>query len=139
MVQSEEVILRIVNGFKDQTFPKKEWTHQAHLITALWYHKTFSEYEAICYLRSGIILYNYSTGGKNTPEDGYHETLTLFWSKVIKRFVSSHQALPLLELCNVFLGSDQASKELPLKFYSREILFSQRARATWVSPDLLPE
>ena len=138
MYQSEEEILQIVNGFKDRTLVKSQWTHEAHLVTALWHHKMDSAHEAICYLRSGIILFNESTGRKNTPNDGYHETLTLFWCKVVGDFASSHPTLPLVQLCNAFLRSGQASKDLPLKFYSMEVLFSVEARATFVKPDLLP-
>lgn len=49
-----------------------------------------------CFLRSGIIAYNVSIGGKNTPEGGYHETPTLFWSRIIRDYVSANKDLPLV-------------------------------------------
>ncbi len=128
----------LVDGFRGLTLPlpKERWTHEAHLTVGAWFHKTHAEFEAICYLRSSIIAYNVSVGGKNTPEGGYHETLTLFWSRVIRYFVSAHKHLSLLELCNTFLDSPLASRELPLTYYTRETLFSTKARAVWVEPDL---
>ena len=134
--QSEQEILHLVTGFRECTLPKSRWTHEAHLTTGIWFHKMHTEFEAISYLRSGIISYNVASGGKNTPEEGYHETLTLFWSRIISNFVLENSKLPVVELCNAFLKSTLASKELPLTYYSKEILFSTKARARWVEPDL---
>lgn len=136
-MQNESDILAIVHGFQNRTLPKEKWTHEAHLVTAIWHHCNHAEHAAICLLRSGIITYNVATGGKNTAEDGYHETLTLFWSRVIRDFVFARKGMNLADLCSEFLRSDQARREYPLKFYSREVLFSLKARAVWVEPDLL--
>ncbi len=130
--RTEAEILELVEGFSARTLPKERWTHQAHLVTALWYHVNHSPLEAICYLRSGIIEYNASLGGKNTPQDGYHETLTLFWCKTVREFVEANQGLALVDLAQKFLASEMASKEYPLKFYTRERLFSLEARATYI-------
>lgn len=126
----------LVTGFQNRTLPKEQWTHEAHLVTAIWFHVHHSPDEAIACLRSGIITYNDSLGGKNTPTDGYHETMTLFWCRVVSKFVAGHRHLPLVELCERFLSSEQANKDYPLKFYSRDVLFSVKARATWVEADL---
>lgn len=132
---TEADILAVVQGFQNRTLPKESWTHEAHLVTALWYHVNHSPLEAVCYLRSGIIAYNVSVGGKNTPQDGYHETMTLFWCRTIHQFVQANPRLPVIKLVDKFLKSEMASKEYPLKFYSRERLFSLEARALWVEPD----
>lgn len=129
---TEEEILEVVNGFRARTLPKEQWTHHAHLVTALWFHVNYNPLEAICYLRSGIIEYNASVGGKNTSEDGYHETLTLFWCDTIRSFVAANPGLSLVDLAQRFLSSEMASKEYPLKFYTRERLFSLEARATYI-------
>jgi hypothetical protein len=129
-------ILTLVNRFRDRSLPKEEWTHDAHLVTAIWFHVNYSPDEAVAYIRSGIITYNNAVGGKNTPTEGYHETMTLFWCRTIAAFVEANRRLPLVQLCEKFLASEQAAKEYPLKFYSREVLFSVKARATWVEPDL---
>lgn len=133
---TESGILAIVDGFRSRTLPKEQWTHEAHLVTAIWFHVHHSPDEAIAYLRGGIITYNDSVGGKNTPTDGYHETMTLFWCRVIAGFVAANRHRSLVDLCSTFLNSVQATKEYPLTFYSRERLFSVKARATWVEPDL---
>lgn len=133
---TESEILSLVDGFRARTLPAERWTHHAHLITGLWFNYTYPELEALCYLRSGIINYNVSIGGENTPEKGYHETLTIFWNKILSEFISINRGLRLAELCNTFLNCKWSSKDLPFKYYSKDLLFSLKARATWVEPDL---
>lgn len=135
--RTELEILNLVENFRNRTLPIHEWTHEAHLVTALWFNKTYEEFEAICYLRSGIITYNVVTGGQNTPEKGYHETLTIFWCKIIREFINKNRELTLVDLCDTLFKSEWTSKELPLQFYSRDLLFSVKARACWVEPDKL--
>lgn len=137
-IWNETQILQLVAGFRDRTLPKEGWTHEAHLVTSIWFFSQFSMDEAICYLRSGIITFNHEKGGKNTPQDGYHETLTLFWCKIISDFVHKHQGLSLNVLCNNFIESEQAARDFPFRFYSKELLMSVKARARWVEPDIEP-
>jgi hypothetical protein len=132
---SELEIHPLVQEFRNRTLPAPQWTHEAHLITGLWFNYYHTQAEAICYLRSGIISYNISTGGENTPERGYHETITIFWCKILRHYIAKNSHLPLLKLCNNFLKSEWSSRDLPLQYYSREVLFSTHARAMWVKPD----
>lgn len=134
--KTEKDISNLIEGFKSRTLPATHWTHEAHLITGLWFNYNYSALEAICFLRSGIISYNISSGGENTPEKGYHETLTLFWCRILNNFVKINEGLKLVDLCDKFLKSRWSSKELPLEYYSREVLFSLEARATWIAPNL---
>lgn len=138
IVWDESQIRQLVAGFRDRTLPKERWTHDAHLVTSIWFFSQFSEEEAICYLRSGIITFNHEKGGKNTPQDGYHETLTLFWCRIICDFVYRHQGISFTVLCNNFLANEQAARDFPFRFYSKELLMSVKARAQWVEPDLEP-
>lgn len=132
---TEEAVATLIDGFINRTLPPAQWTHEAHLIIGLWFNYNHSALEAICFLRSGIISYNISSGGSNTPEKGYHETLTLFWSRILNDFVKNNSGLRLVELCDKFLKSEWSAKELPLQYYSHDVLFSLQARATWVPPN----
>jgi hypothetical protein len=68
----------------------------------------------------------------------YHETITLFWMKVLAHYVASQeQGVALADLVHgalVRLGR----KDLMLAHYSRAVLFSAEARAGWVEPDVRP-
>lgn len=136
---SPNEIEELVAGFQDHSLPGERWTHQAHLIVGTYFAYHFPLEQAIYYLRSGIITYNVATGGKNTHERGYHETVTQLWAKLLKAFVQKKCAgLSLAESCTALLNSPYAAQEIMFRFYSKDLLFSTPARALWVEPDLTP-
>lgn len=133
--ESEKEITTLTDGFKNKELTEAQWTHEAHLTVGIWFLKNYDRYKATCRLRSGIIELNVSLGGKNTPTDGYHETITLFWIWLIRKYIEANPEKSVLGLCNAFLNSKYADRNLLLNFYSREVLFSIKARAVWVEPD----
>jgi hypothetical protein len=135
---TESKLLYIVEGFNNKSLPKEEWTHEAHLITGIWHLKNFAKYDALCRLRSGIIAYNLSVGGKNTGSNGYHETITAFWVEVISQFVEQHKNLNYEQLCNTFLNSGLSKRHYPYVFYTKEFLMSTQARAYYHAPNVQP-
>ena len=70
--------------------------------------------------------------GKEMP---YHETITVFWMRTAFAYMLMNDDLSFAEkangLCELY------DKDHPLKFYSRELLFSDRARSEYVEPDLV--
>jgi len=134
--QQEKEIKELVGKFQNKELTESNWTHEAHLTVAVFFVKNYDYYEAICYLRSGIIEYNTSIGGKNTPMGGYHETITLFWVWLIHQYVKINPQLTILDLCNDFLNSKYSNKNLLNLFYTKDRLFSTYARAVWVEPNL---
>ncbi|MBK9492408.1 MAG: hypothetical protein IPO07_29195 [Haliscomenobacter sp.] len=136
---SPSEIEELVADFQDHSLPSERWTHQAHLIVGTYYAYHFPLEQAIYYLRSGIITYNVATGGKNTHERGYHETITQLWAKLLKAFVQKKcTGLTLAESYTTLLNSPYAAQEIMFRFYSKDLLFSTQARALWVEPDLKP-
>ena len=131
-----EKIEVLVEQFQNSTLPKEAWTHEAHLIVAVWHLNKYAKAEATCLLRAGIIHYNAAVGTKNTPTGGYHETITLFWIWLINEYIENNKGLKTNELVAVFLESTYAKKDVFLKYYSKELLFSVDARANWTEPDL---
>ncbi len=121
--------MTIILQFKSQTLPKAEWTHQAHLVVALWHLLEYKElYSTLCHLRSGIILYNHSVGRQNTASSGYHETTTVFWIKKIKEFIDNESSKDFNTLAEKLLRDTPfTQKEHILKFYNKEILKSAEA------------
>ncbi len=126
----------VVSQFKNQTLPKTEWTHQAHLVVALWHLLEYKNlHSALCYLRSGIILHNYSAGIQNTDSSGYHETITVFWLKRIKDFIDNEPSKDFDTLVEKLLIEHTfTQKEYILKFYAKEVLRSSEARCFYVLP-----
>jgi hypothetical protein len=134
---SQAQLEQVVRGFIDKTLDKSLWTHHAHIITAIWHLLQFDKEDALCRLRSGIISYNISVGGENTGQNGYHETITIFWWDIIGKFLDQHPGITYGEACHKFLNSPMADKEYPFRFYTRENLLSPIARSRYVQPDLV--
>src|ERR1700735_5668390 len=86
-LESEQTFTNFIDQFKRGTLPKPVWTHGAHLAVGTWYLVNFPEEIAIQRVRTAIQHYNRCVGTANTPDSGYHETLTLFWLSIIRRFL----------------------------------------------------
>jgi hypothetical protein len=131
-------IRELIDGFENGTLPKEQWTHQAHLLMALWYLWTYSTDEAIPRICEGIQKYNVASGGVNTDTSGYHETLTQFWISVVATFLERNITEMSVEVLAHKLIQQNYAASLPLDYYSRERVFSVEARKIWLPPDLKP-
>jgi hypothetical protein len=132
----QDQINHIVTGFERGTLPKAEWTHEAHLIMALYYVLNLDANAVLAHIRSGIIRYNESVGTANTTTSGYHETLTVFYVQEVLRFLEhTDRTQPIAILARELLKSEIAERNYPLRFYTKEHLFSPEARSQYVAPD----
>ncbi|MDH4066311.1 MAG: hypothetical protein OEW19_18060 [Acidobacteriota bacterium] len=130
----------LIRGFMDRTLPKSQWTHLAHLRVGLWHVRRFGESEALARLREGIRRYNDAVGTPNTDASGYHETLTVFYVRIIGGCVAagpSRRGETAAE-ADARILVEIGDRGLPLEYYSRQRLFSPEARRAWVPPDLRP-
>jgi hypothetical protein len=131
----EELVAR----FGAAAIPRPEWTHEAHLRVGAWYVNHFGADEALARLRAGIRRLNESNGVANTPTDGYHETVTAGYVRLLARFLTDcPAAMPFEERVVALLASPVAGKQALLRHWSRAVLMSPRARAEWVEPDRAP-
>jgi hypothetical protein len=121
----------------ERTLPKAAWTHHAHLRAGLWHVREFGPAGALVRLRTTIAAYNESIGTANTDTSGYHETITRFYVAVIARFLDEDDGSRPLDMLAERLIAKYGERDLPLRFYTRERLFSVEARRGWVEPDLL--
>ena len=129
---TDAYIESFVQAFEDGSLSRSEWTHSRHLVMALWYLRRHNRDEATRLIRDGIQRHNESQGNFT----GYHETITLAWVAVIERFLAVRDLdVPVSVLAGELLGQC-GDKDYLLRFYSRERLFSDEARACWVPPDL---
>ena len=127
---------KLVERFIECTLPKAEWTHQAHLRVGLWHVVNHGPAAALPLLRERISRYNESVGTINSDTSGYHETVTTFYVKAIAATVADcSQAMAIDDLAALVIERIGA-KEYPLRYYSKERLFSADARRQWVPPDL---
>ena len=133
----DAAISRIGEGLLACSLPKSEWTHEAHLAATCWLVAERTSLDVDRELPGIIRRYNESVGGENDATQGYHETITrCFLHGVRLHLAAVDPALPLVERVNLLLESPQGQRDWPLRFYSRERLFSVEARLGFVEPDL---
>src|SRR5262245_42032628 len=102
-------IENLIVAFVACTLPKPKWTHQAHLIVALWHNLHYEREQALNAVRKGIMAYNAATGTKQTPTGGYHETMTVFWMWAVRNYLSNAKRdASIVELANGLLTSKHA-------------------------------
>ena len=132
---SEVEILSLIDRFEKQELPKVEWTHEAHLLVAIWYMSKFNFETALETVRDYITRHNISVGTLNTDSEGYHETITKFWLLVAGEFLRNNRFESVPEAVNDFIGSEFSESKYPLEFYTEYRLFSVKARHHWLEPD----
>jgi hypothetical protein len=134
---SDAEVERIARGLIDRSLPKIEWTHAAHFAAALWILRQpamIAERD----LPGLIRAYNEATGVANTDTGGYHETITLASLRAARHWLIARVHVPLHEALNELLTSRLGRSDWLLEYWSKELLFSVRARRRWVEPDLRP-
>jgi len=133
--RDEEVNL-LAKAFEERTLPKSEWTHAAHLVVGLYYCYHHPIGVAKNLMSDGIYWLNDAHGTPNTETSGYHETLTVFWLRTVANYLeNAERGAGLATLANGLLETVNDTR-LPLRYYSRERLFSTEARMNYVEPDL---
>ncbi|HEX6217855.1 MAG TPA: hypothetical protein VFZ35_01105 [Sphingomicrobium sp.] len=121
----------------DRSLPREEWTHEAHLAATIYLLSRRGDIDLDIELPGIIRRYNESVGGVNDDTQGYHETITRTFLHGARLFLSeADPSEGLADLVNQFIHSPMGRRDWPLRFYSRERLFSVEARRHFVEPDL---
>jgi hypothetical protein len=135
--ESDSAIARIGEGLADCTLPKSEWTHAAHFAAAFWLLSK-PNCDAFHEMPGLIRAYNESTGTPNTDTGGYHETITVASLRVARAWLVARPEFPLHVSLNSLLASEYGRSDWLFEFWSRAVLFSVKARRSWVEPDRCP-
>lgn len=131
---TENEILAVVRGFENGTISRADWRHREHLTVALYYLSHHDFDLALIKMRDGIFNLLKAFAVDVQKEMPYHETLTIFWLRTVADFAKSKNGASMLETCNELV--EKFDKDFPLRFYSRELLFSDEARKRFVESDL---
>ena len=119
-----------------RTLPREEWTHEAHLAACTWIVRDRPDIAPVDDMAAIISGYNEAVGGVNDDMQGYHETITQVYIAGVKAHLAEAGSdMPLYEAVNALLLSARGRRDLPLRFYSKELLFSVLARRGFVEPD----
>jgi len=131
--KSDDEIRLLVNEFEACSFHPSEFKHHQHLTVALWYVTNLPYADASERMKRGIQRLAASYG-----KTGYHETITDFWLRMVRGFLSEGQRADALAVQANQLIEKYADKNLILDYYSAALLASLEAKSGWVEPDLKP-
>jgi hypothetical protein len=132
----DAAIRRVGAAFLACALPKSEWTHEAHIATTCWLLLERPDIFPERDLPALIRRYNESSGGVNSDSEGYHETITQCFILTLRRALAERAGEALHARVNAILRAPEGRRDWPLRFYSRERLFSVKARRGWVEPHL---
>lgn len=132
--ETESDIETLVRSFEAGAIKRDDWRHAEHLTVALYYvwHHDFDR--SLAKMRAGIFNLLRAFAVDLSKEMPYHETLTRFWLRAVEDFKNTKKAESIAAVCSQLI--EKYDKDHPLAFYSRETLFSDRARAEFVEPDI---
>ena len=134
----DAAIRRIGTAFLDHSLPAADWTHEAHLGTCAWLQIERPDIDPPRDLPRLISTFNVAKGTVNDDKSGYHETITQAYAIGVRTFLDAHSEGTLCERINALLSGPTGARDWPLRFWSRDVLFSVTARRGWVEPDLAP-
>jgi hypothetical protein len=137
LFHTDAEIAHLGEGLLACTLERAEWTHEAHLGATTYLLLKRRDVDLDTELPGIIRRFNESVGGVNSDGEGYHETITRVFLHGVRLFLEGADLRkPLHDLVNELLLSAIGKRDWPLRFYSRERIFSVEARRHFVEPDL---
>ena len=138
LLASEASLQRFVEAWKSGKLPKSAWTHAAHVAMAAYFAFDHAADATFAIMKAGILHHNTSVGTPNTEDNGYHETLTRFWSSEIGEFVRSGRFHSRFEAVRAAVSAFGEDRDRYRQFYSFDVVRDRRARREWGAPDRNP-
>jgi hypothetical protein len=121
-------------AFEAGTLPLERFSHQAHLAVGLAYlEETGSLEEATVRMRDGLQAFLAAHG----KAEGYHETVTVFWMRLLDHLVRTRYAHLGLDERAAAIADEWAPRR-PLQAHFSPDRLAGDARTRWVEPDLEP-
>ena len=131
--ETNSEIERLVSDFETCRTGKDDFHHAQHLVVAMVYLESLSLEEAVKKLRESLLTF---LDHHSIDKQKYNETLTVFWLEMVAlelRRLPGNSAL--VDKCNSVIEV-LSDPKLASEYYSDEVLWSDEARKTFVSPDL---
>ncbi|MBI3726596.1 hypothetical protein HY251_21945 [bacterium] len=124
-----------LRAFETCALARADWTHRAHVRMA-WLRLTRLPFdEALLRIREGIRKLNTEV----LKSAGYHETVTVAFTRIIhERIGSEGAAIPFETFASRHADLLDRECKVLLKYYSRELIHSPRAKESFVEPDVSP-
>ncbi|MCC9605755.1 aminoacyl-tRNA hydrolase [Blastopirellula sp. JC732] len=133
---SHEDDAALLARFEAQAISREEWTHRRHFQIAYLYLTQRPYDEALEKIRRGIQALNRANGVDDTPDAGYHETITVAYTQLIRQRLAVDSFVSSEDFCQ--RNPDLLKKGALLHHYSAELLKSREARREFVAADVHP-
>jgi hypothetical protein len=131
--QTQAQINAVVQGFQSCTTDKAEFKHRDHLTVAVAYLRELTLEQSLDKMREALLRF---VDHHKVDRQKYNETITVFWFQMVAAAMTTMPAnVTVVEQCNRVLESF-SNADLVLDYYTRDLLFSERARKEFVEPDL---
>jgi len=128
VVEADE---RFLSAFESCELPEDQWTHLAHIRLAWVCLCLAPPAEALARIREGILRYNTEVLRRRHK---YHETVTAAFTHIVAdRMRIGEPWSGFVERIDDLLDTE---KPALLRYYSKDRLFSDKAREYFVEPDL---
>ncbi len=118
--------------FETGAVPLEHWDHAAHLRVAAW--AVTHRDDPLAWMRTRLWRLLDHHGIETTRDSGYHETITAGWLRLVAWKLG--EGAGSWEDRVAAMVEAFGDKRLMLRFWSREVIMSQKAREGWVEPDL---
>ena len=123
----------LVTRLESLSLSHDEFHHRQHLEVAFWYLQSRGIDAG-----SHAILHAIEAFAKHLGHaEKFHQTITLFWIHLVAVAIATADRWDSPDAL-IAEHPTLLDKDLPLRFYSRELLFSDKARTQWVEPDIEP-
>ncbi|MBT8234009.1 MAG: hypothetical protein HKO66_03265 [Saprospiraceae bacterium] len=121
-------------AFKSCDLPPDLFTHEAHIRLA-WIHlNKYGELDAINNILEDIRRFDNTFGNGNK----FHKSITVAAVKTVKHFISKSVWLTFEEFIESNPKLLTSFSDLILYHYSKDAIFSEKAKTEYVEPDLIP-
>lgn len=127
-----------IAAFEAGRLAKERWTHAAHILGGAWYVHALGREAALTHMRQRIRAFNESVGGKNTDTSGYHETITVFWIRLLALELVANPQPDRATFVTQAVEHFAPQRDIFTRYYSFDVLKSTDARRAWIAPDLQP-
>jgi hypothetical protein len=126
--------------FEDLTLPFAQWTHRAHVKVAFLYLRAHAFDAALDRMRTGIRRYNAHHRVPDGPTEGYNETTTVAFARLIHATMRAYGETFPTATADAFCDAHpQLMTRHALRFfYSPQRRMHPDAKHRFVEPDLAP-
>jgi hypothetical protein len=119
-------------AFEAQQITPAQFDHGAHVRLAYVYLCEGTIESAVTHMKRSLLTFLKHLGADPSK---YHETITRAWVKAVEHFMN--QSAPCASYADlVRLHPQLLDSKIMLTHYSADVLFSERARQTFVEPNI---